>query len=864
MTRRHILIAAAISLGAVLIVALLGSVLDSLEEHLTTIRYAVRGEMQPDSSIVLIYVDNDAIRGLGWPLRRNFHALLIKTLQELEVTAIGVDILFEDPHADYPEYDSLLCDVVYSAGNVVLAGYFRDVSSTHDAGQTHARVLGAERHLPFRQLKQSAAGIGHVNLMNDSDIPPFISDGENVMPALGVEILRTYLGVQREDVHFDGCTVAIGKNEKPLVFNTSGRDAMVLNFPGPPTTFAAYPFLEVLRSYDAVRAGFAPAIPLSSFKGKIALIGVIAEGRSEFRNTSSGSRYPTVALHAVFLDNALQQRFMRTTSDLLVLTLAFLIGMACIITVSSVHSPWNGIVAFALPVLSGGVSIILFITSSLILPILPILVVGVITTVSALVYRHQLMHQQVDVLKAEKEMIAAQLRDREAKLALLERELVEMETRGSAERTNTLMEEIRRYRAEIRSLSSRADDMEVYQPDQVSEENIEAEFEGIIYHRNGKMKPVVEFVLKIADSGAPVLILGETGTGKELVARAIHRLSRRGGPFVAVNCGALSESLLESELFGHEKGAFTGAIKEKPGRFELANGGTIFLDEIGEVSEAFQLKLLRVLQEGELERVGGTTTIKVDIRVVAATNRDLREQVELKKFRQDLYYRLNVLNVALPPLREREEDLMLLVNALLGKEDGEMRLSKNVVDAIHSYSWPGNIRELESMIKRSVLLAKGDRRTIIVMKDVPEELAVASQGAGALDDQVLDAIREKGFSRSSITLTAEELGGLNRGTVAEYLRGQCLKAFAEHGFSIEETVRYLTLSSDRDVNERARKKLTEYLVNLAEVVDKTQPWESVRTGLRPKTKNLPQRYHVFLEQAAEAYFRGLWKLENNA
>jgi transcriptional regulator with GAF, ATPase, and Fis domain len=387
------------------------------------------------------------------------------------------------------------------------------------------------------------------------------------------------------------------------------------------------------------------------------------------------------------------------------------------------------------------------------------------------------------------------------------------------------------------------------------------EFEGIVYEKSGKMNDVVEFVAKIAGSDASVLILGESGTGKELVARAIHRRSsRRDNPFVAVNCGALSESLLESELFGHEKGAFTGAVKERAGRFELADGGTIFLDEIGEISESFQVKLLRVLQHAEFERVGGTETLRVNVRVLAATNRDLREAVQSKRFREDLYYRLNVLTVDLPPLRDRQEDIPLLIDHLLKRESRAMRVSKNVMESLQHYPWRGNIRELESVMKRAVLLAQSERRTMITVKDLTEEISAAARGVMAMEEQVLESLREKGFSRNSISETAEELGGLNRGTVSEYLRGECLKAFTENAFNHEHAVLSLSFSSDRETNDRVRRKLEEYLTNIAEAIDLAQPWDSVRSSLKPKSKNLPQRYHAYLDQVAEAYFRGRWKV----
>ena len=248
---------------------------------------------------------------------------------------------------------------------------------------------------------------------------------------------------------------------------------------------------------------------------------------------------------------------------------------------------------------------------------------------------------------------------------------------------------------------------------------------GNIIGKSKKMHDVFDTIQKVAPSSATVLIEGESGTGKELVARSIHfNGPRREKPFVAVNCSALAENLLESELFGHEKGAFTGAVATKKGRFELADGGTLFLDEIGELSANLQVKLLRVLQEKVFERVGGVRTISVDIRVLAATNKDLQLEMQAGRFREDLYYRLNVVHIVLPPLKERQEDIRLLVNHFIKKYASERRSAAPVtgvdqeVDRLfYDYHWPGNIRELENVIERVMILCQGE---IIRVPDLPK------------------------------------------------------------------------------------------------------------------------------------------------
>jgi transcriptional regulator with PAS, ATPase and Fis domain len=238
------------------------------------------------------------------------------------------------------------------------------------------------------------------------------------------------------------------------------------------------------------------------------------------------------------------------------------------------------------------------------------------------------------------------------------------------------------------------------------------------------MEKVYKLTRLVAKSNASVLLLGDTGTGKELIAKAVHQISPRGsGPFVRVNCGALSESLLESELFGHVRGSFTGAIDNRTGRFEAAHTGTVFLDEINSTTPKLQVKLLRVLQEREFERVGDTQTIRVDTRVIAASNRDLMDEVEAERFREDLYYRLNVVAIHLPPLRERREDIPELVGHFLNyyneKNDRYVvHIEHKALAALQDYHWPGNVRELQNFIERAVVMAQGDELTLDLLPDL--------------------------------------------------------------------------------------------------------------------------------------------------
>ena len=296
--------------------------------------------------------------------------------------------------------------------------------------------------------------------------------------------------------------------------------------------------------------------------------------------------------------------------------------------------------------------------------------------------------------------------------------------------------------------------------------------QGTIIGNSAALRQVMDMVSRVASSNATVLLLGETGTGKEVTARQIHVNSPRSDkPFIAINCAALPETLLESELFGHEKGSFTGAHAQKMGRFEMADQGTLFLDEIGDISLSTQVKLLRVLQEKEFVRVGGTKTISTDVRIVAATNRDLRKAMETGAFREDLFYRLNVFPINIPPLRQRREDIPLLVDHFIGVAATQLgcprpRVSDEATALLASYNWPGNIRELQNVVERSVLLSDG---VSLERSHLPREI-IGEQPLVQADK------------------TESSLWG--------YEKAMIVKALSENGWNVSKAARVLGISRD--------------------------------------------------------------------
>lgn len=299
-------------------------------------------------------------------------------------------------------------------------------------------------------------------------------------------------------------------------------------------------------------------------------------------------------------------------------------------------------------------------------------------------------------------------------------------------------------------------------------------FENMIA-QSRKMRTVIEVAAQVARRDSTVLIIGESGTGKEVLAKAIHQNSlRQGKPFVTVNCGALPENLAESELFGHRKGAFTGAISDRAGKFEAANEGTLFLDEIGDLPLNLQVKLLRAIQEHEIDKIGSPHSLKVNVRIVAATNRNLRNRVEDGEFREDLFYRLSVVTIEIPPLRERRDDIPLLAQYFLAKlrnryQLPELALAPDALDRLSQYAWPGNVRELENVVERVVVLAKGD---IIRSQDLPAEIV-------AHDVRI-----------SSINLRLPEDGISLEAVERELL----LRALEKHGWNQTQAAKYLDIS----------------------------------------------------------------------
>ena len=863
-------VGAGVAIGVALLFLLLPGPFHEIEKSVLKAKYAARGQRQADSSIVLMYLDNADIAALGdLPVKRSYYALLIHALRDVGAATIGIDIGMIEPDAEHPEYDRLLSTIVKISGNVVFGGYFRELQADSlglawDPGDSvlDRFSLGAPGALPVRwgagierpfpELLSSAAGFGHTNFTDNNSIPLLVRmPGERYFPSFGYALM---LGRLR----------AGAPPPEHLGLPGAANGDILLNYPGDLSSFRCISVVDFLKGYDDLTAGRAPSFPVRELKGKTVIVGIVAEGRSTFIETPFTQHFPSIGMHAAFIDNVLRDALLRRSTPARDALLALVVGLCSALLMMTRRETLGILGVFLLLAAFITATFIAFSLMSHLLAVVPSVMSAFTVTLTLLWYKHRAAKSRVDEVVRQQESIVEVLREKEAALAKLEREVALSEHRHSDLRSSQLHDEIRQYKAEVDRLKALAADLRPSPSAERAPVRDREEYNGILYRPAGPMGAVVAFMKKIADSNATVLILGESGTGKELVAQAVHRQSqRREKPFVAVNCGALAETLLESELFGYERGAFTGAVKEKPGRFELADGGTIFLDEIGEISEAFQVKLLRVLQDGTFERVGGTGMRRVDVRIIAATNRDLKSAVAQKQFREDLYYRLNVFSMLLPPLRERGEDLRMLIEHFAEQERAGLRCSESVMDILLRHPWRGNIRELQSVMKRAALLARADGRAVIQGKDLAPEMTLSSAGSGDLEEQIIKLMREKEFSRNAVSETADDLGGLNRGTVAEYVRGLVFKTFAESMWSISGTVEIIAGTRDTTIRARVEKKVTEYLANATQYVDSSRSFDEVQTLSKPKYKNLPQRYHRYLDEVISSSHKRLWSIEDD-
>ena len=763
----------------------------------------IRGELEPDTNIIVIHITENDLAAIGpWPIKRSYYALLINKLKNAGVKKIGLEIFLSARFVTQTIYDNTLKNEIEKAGNVVLSSVAGSVVQKSDNFVTDSLSFPSPKLLD-RKIKTGSLNF----LRNDGIIIP-------------VEI-------RYSDTFEKSFSVA-------LYDSIPSVNSFEVNFISSWKKFRNYSFLDFFNK--ALRKN----LSTQNFKEKIVLIGLSDTQIASSFNSYYEDEIPGIALHAFALDNLMNDRFLK--QDLKNIS-AVIFVLLIFLTLFLTNKKKSGrVISYTILFLFCiGISFVfysfLYFQISVSFFFIPFVVLLTTEFSIAALEKTNLLRGVI----SEREVLQRLLSKKEHELDLLKTDL----NKSNEKNSENLKQRIFKLEKDISRLKSDEED----EQSAVEYSNSEIiNFNGIIY-KSKIMNELVQLIKKAASTDTTALIIGESGTGKELVAKAIHSLSdRKDKPFITLNCAALSENLLESELFGYVKGAFTGANQDKKGKFEAADKGTVFLDEIGETSENFQVKLLRVLQSGEIEKVGSTEQLSVNVRIIAATNKNLDKEVREKNFREDLFYRLNVFRIDIPPLRNRREDIEALAIKFIENENPNLKISKAVLRILNEYNWKGNVRELEAVMKRVSIFASSENRELIQVADLPKEMVKISKYN--FEDLVLESLRNKKFSHSSISETAKELGNVNRTLISENFRGIVFKIFYENKFDRELASKIIAGTEDNEIFERVYAKLQTYITNIENDLSKniSNDLSVIRQQFTSKYKNLPAKFHIYQDE----------------
>ena len=883
-----------------------------------------------------------------WPWDRAYHGKMIDILTRSGAAAIGYDVLFDQPAgaegdrtlknftADtknlyYPVGFSLK-DAPAESMEFPDGEPFIELLKRFTLPQQISvpkRILNVERAVtPFKGLLEVSEGLGHISSNRDSDgtvrrVPLVVNLDGAPFPAFGLAVAAAYLQVSPENILIQpgyhvllkdaGIPGKTGKGNIKIPIDDPGM--MIINYAGRwEDTFAHYSFIDIMRAAESEKGRNDLR---ESLKGKICLVSNTATGY-DLKPIPVEGNFPGGGIHANIVNTILTGNFIREISPagkILILVILAL-GGAWLSAGGGAGRDWKwGL--FSLFILIGAywvLSYALFSRLGFITEIFSPSLSMILGFLTSTLYGRTVEQRHSARLTGEMEHLGKSLKSMSEKLNAKEGELLDLREDLSKRMfsSKTLMVRDEESIQKMALLEARMEgvlkekDLLLQSKQQLemrlarilsepvhSEYQLEGEWEDLqkecagygIITRSMKVLKIFEQVKRAAQTKNPVLILGESGTGKELFARAIHELSPRSKrPFVVVDTPAISDTLFESDLFGHIKGAFTGAINDRKGYLEMVQGGSIFLDEIGDLSGRIQAGLLGVLQRYEIKRVGSSTPLKVDIRVIAATNRNLSEDITEGTFREDLYYRLNVISFELPPLRERMEDIEPLVHYFLGKYCAENGVRDSAIKGItpealsrlKANGWKGNIRELENAIARAVAMAKGKWineadlgplqvspvilkkisdtvRKSAIPSSIPSPLGGEGQGEGKFegdaDASFLSLLEKMEFS---IDKTARALGE-SRGTVAHRLKGVCFDQLVRSNGDIYRAALALSGGNPESLS-RVRQRMDEYYSNLLSVIQRYENVEEAMAECRRRFKNLKGQYFTALEELVKKHF----------
>lgn len=859
----------------------LPNLVQSWEWKTLDLRFQWRGPVETDANVILIEADDESARTFGrWPWKRTIHAHLIELLSEQKARTVVYDILFA-LESDSLE-DGALKEAVKKAGNVVfpvavhLLDKRKPFTGDHsgaemkengiDAAPAARRYFFVNRAiLPFAPLPQFVR-LGHIATNRDADglirrVPLLVRYHDHLLPSLAFQGVLHYLNVPPQNVLIKPRTIVLKNAQAPgtsvkrdLTIPVDDKGQMLINYAG--TWETTFQHASLARVLDRPEAGEPVEGPSTSLENKFVLVANTISGY-DAKPVPIEKDFPGAGVHANIVNTLLTGNFLRETSTTFNVILVVLL---CIATaqVLQVHGYSIQLMLVAQMLAAYGAAAAWLFHSHLVLPVVAPVAAMVVTTLWVSIFNASTERETAEVmtraaqdLSGQKQKVEADLQTVSGRLQSREKELEQLQEQ---------------YRREKLQLENRIHDLRLHTGlgNSLGRLNqprfAECREHGIVTLEDNVAETFGELE-RVAPRQSTVLLLGESGTGKELFARALHVLSGRPGRFVPVNLAACPEGLVESELFGHVKGAFTGAVSAKQGLFREADGGTIFLDEIGEIRPDIQVKLLRVLQDREVQPVGSDRLHKVDVRVVSATNKDLHAEVQAGRFRADLFYRLNTITLKLPPLRERPRDIELLAWHFMDRYKNRYGrdvtgISRKAMEALQAHSWPGNVRELENVIERGVTLAEG---SVIQEKDLQLDLeagAEPARQAGQEGDTLQD--RDESFlstlraHRFEINATAAQLE-ISRNTVASRFKGICFKRLVDNGHDLEQVAR--SIAGDTPHYEFVVQKLEEYYQNLVKGVGDHENADAAVAEALKRSRNVPAAYHAAIAELVRKRFR---------
>jgi transcriptional regulator with GAF, ATPase, and Fis domain/CHASE2 domain-containing sensor protein len=811
-------------------------------------QFKIRGARQISDNIILVYIGDEDIKTLDvWPISRDYYSYAIHALQTAGAKVIGIDVLFANRDRRHPEYDQTLINFARESTNLCLPMKFSELNQNKE--DPNKLLVGENPTFPFKDLRRDITALGFSNLGKEAfmrKVPLMVQYNDSLMPSFGLELARIYHNAH-EKIQLKGNQLSFVDTEaRKLVIQLNSGGRLHLNHFGDVEDINSIGFLDLLKTFTTYPDSL-------DMKSKLVLLSVTASGISTVKATPFSAGLPASLIHITVAENLIEQNYLRGFSHITAVVCIIIMIALAYFSLSIKRKTYLFTSGILMLLVYWTICFIIFTSAYHIVPVFyPSLVFIVTLVYFSLIKEHIHKREEANV----RDLLQQQISIKEIQLQATKKILSELQEQLSDSEQIRQTAEERRYT--IARLESEVADLKSYLLPPKRE--LKTKFPDVVYSEQSKMKEVLDLAAKVSQDDISVLISGETGTGKELIAQIIHKNSKRNkAPFVAINCGALSETLLDSELYGHEKGSFTGAQARRLGRFELADGGTIFLDEITETSQSFQTRLLRVLQEGTFERLGGEHTLKVNLRIIAATNKDIQEEIKNKRFRTDLFYRLNGFHILIPPLRERCEDIPHLASHFLKKYDysAVSEISNRAMQQLQSYNWPGNVRELENTIRRAALLAQSDNRSIIQAAHLPKEIlkydiALDSQRAyKPLEEQILEMLRAQKFSHAAISQTAKALGNRDRGTITEYFRGTCFEYLVKADFDIMKAAIRISDSTDKEVINRVASKINEYLANLRNVLLESPMLIYESEKMPAIYQGLAKKYHIYLKQVLD-------------